>query len=258
MLFRTVYGPELEAIYKFLVRAEAPLSRQEIHAAFIPKHTEGEPISTQNVDDALSFLESARLIETNGTGYKVLNPAVNKSFQVRTLAQLRKLELGQIESIQPIDPLYMLILTELFIHPNQLFVEDVHREANKLRRVADAGGLSREKLQAWKRVMEFLGVGQRVLSGFRCAYAPPLLLAIFDQWSQSEGVLQKFFEEHLDRTLPYQTENGDLAHAVEVPLDYLVSRGLIALTPLQDSPNKPYFGERNLKHIARLEVSNAV
>jgi hypothetical protein len=258
MLFRTVYGPELEAIYYFIVKADVPLSRQAIHAAFIPQRPKGEPVSTQNVDDALSFLESARLIESNGSGYRVLDPAAKKPFQIRTLRQLRKLELDQIEPVQPTDPLYMLILTELFIRPNQFLVEDVHHEANKLRRIADAGGLSREKLQAWKRVMEFLGVGQRVLSGFRCAYSPSLLLAILDQWPQPEGVLQIFFEEHLDYILPFQTENGDLAHAVEAPLDYLTDQGLIALNPLPDSPNKPYFGERSLKHIARLEVSDAV
>ncbi len=258
MLFRTVYGPELEAIYHFIVEADTPLSRQAVHAAFMPQQADGEAVSTQNVDDALSFLESARLIEANGGEYRGLDSADNESFQVKTLRQLRQLELGLLEPVQPIDPLYMLILTELFIRPNQLFIEDVHREANKLRQVADAGGLSREKVQAWKRVMEFLGVGQRVLSGFRCAYSPPLLLAILDQWPQPEGTLQIFFEEHLDRILPFQIENGDLAHAVESPLDYLTDQGLIALTPLQDSPNKPYFGERNLKHIARLEVSDAV
>ncbi len=258
MLFRTVYGPELEAIYHFIVEADAPLSRRAIHAAFIPQHTEGESASTQNVDDALLFLESARLIEANGSGYRGLDSAANEPFQAKTLRQLRQLEMGLIEPVQPIDPLYMLILTELFIRPNQLFIEDVHREANKLRRVADAGGLSREKLQTWKRVMEFLGVGQRVLSGFRCAYSPPLLLAILDQWPQSEGPLQLFFEEHLDHILPFQTENGDLAHAVKSPLDYLADQGLISLTPLQDSPNKPYFGERCLKRIARLEVTDAV
>lgn len=61
MLFRTVYGPELEAIYQFIVEADIRPSRQTIYAAFIPQHPEAEPVSTQNVDDALSFLESARL-----------------------------------------------------------------------------------------------------------------------------------------------------------------------------------------------------
>lgn len=62
MLFRTVYGPELEAIYQFIASSTTPLSRRAIHTAFIPP-SETAKVSTQNVDDALSFLESAQLIE---------------------------------------------------------------------------------------------------------------------------------------------------------------------------------------------------
>lgn len=58
--------------------------------------------------------------------------------------------------------------------------------------------------------------------------------------------------------LPYQTVEGNLAHAVEAPLRYLNDLGLIALTPLQDSPSKPYFGEQKLKYISRLETSDVI
>lgn len=177
---------------------------------------------------------------------------------MRLLRQLRCLELRMIEPINPIDPLYMLILTGLFIHPNQLFVANVHAEANKLRQVADAGGLSREKLQAWKRVMEFLGIGQRVAGGFRCVYSPPLLLEIIDQWPQTGNSLQLFFEEYFGDILPYQTVNGHLAQAVEEPLRYLNDLDRISLAPLPDSPSKPYFGERKLRYISRREAADAL
>jgi hypothetical protein len=256
MLFRTVYGPELEAIYRFIVREDGPCSRQAIRTAFTPKYTEIKTVSYQNVDDALSFLESALLIEASEGDYKALDPIPNTSFRVKLLFQLRNLELGLIKSIHPLDPLYMLILTELFIHPDLLFITDIHREANQLRQVADAGGLSREKLQAWKRVMEFLGVGQRVLSGFRCAYSPSLFIEILNQWPKGKGTLQLFFEEFFDCILPFQRKNGDLAQATQVSLAYLNDQGLITLTPLQDSPTKPYFGERKLRYIARKGTTN--
>lgn len=259
MLFRTVYGPELEAIYRFIAEANDSPSRPTIYATFLLQRSNDRPVSTQNVDDALSFLESVGLVrDAKRGGYHALGPFTDEPFRVKVLRQLRALELGLVEPVHPIDPLYGLLLTELFIRPNQLFVTDVHSEANKLRRVADVGGLSREKVQVWKRVMEFLGAGRRMLSGFMGVYSPSLVLEVLAQWPQTEGTLQSFLEEHFNRVLPFQTENGDLAHAVEQPLTYLESRGVISLTSLQDSPSKPYFGERRVKHIAYLEVADVV
>lgn len=253
MLFRTVYGPELEAIYSFIATADTFLPRSVIHAAFIPQAETAIP-STQNVDDALSFLESAGLVETRKSLYRFCRPATNESFRIHTLRQLRALELGQLEPVHPIDPLYMLILTEIFIQRDQFFVADVHNEANKLRQVTNAGGLSQEKIQAWKRVMEFLGVGRRVLGGFQCVFMPDLLLETLDQHLGRVGVLQTFLEENLTHILPYQTERGDLAQTVQESLCYLEQTGQIALSPLHDSPSKPYFGDRKIKQIVRQEI----
>lgn len=258
MLFRTVYGPELEAVCNFVTVAEMPLSRYEIHSAFISQPAETGAVSTQSVDDALAFLESARLIEENSSGYQALTNHPHQPFRVLVLQQLRRLEADTLESVHPFDPLYMLILTQLFIQPNQLFVADLHLAANKLCRVASAGGLSREKLQAWKRVMEFLGVGRRVANGFQCVYSPSLMIEILDQRPVRGETLQSFFEDYLDYILPCYTERGDLALAAQEPLVYLDRQGLIALTARQDSPSKPYFGERKLKYITRTEVTDVV
>lgn len=257
MLFRTVYGPELEAIYHFIVASDGPLPRKTIQATFLSNaHT--KEVSTQSVDDALSFLESVFLIEEKKGSYQRPDMVADQPFRIITLRQLRALELGILEALHPIDPLYMLILTELFIRPNQLFVSDVHAEANKLRPVTEAGGLSREKLQAWKRVMEFLGIGQRAAGGFRCAYSPQLLLETILQWSETENTLQQFFENYLAAIIPYQTIEGNLAQAVEAPLRYLNNRGEITLSQRQDSPSKPYFGEQRFRYISRLEVADVV
>lgn len=254
MLFRTVYGPELEAIYHFVATATMPPSRQLIQAAFLPQCFDDQRLSTQSVDDALSFLVSARLIEEKNSLY-ISSSIVEAPFRVKTLHHLRALELGLREAGHPIDPLYTLLLTELFIGPNQLFIADVHKEANKLRQVTEAGGLSQEKIQAWKRVMEFLGIGRRMFGGFQCAFGPDLLLEILNQHGGQVEVLQTFLEAHLGRLLPYQTERGDLALAVQKPLHYLEQTGQIILSALQDSPRKPYFGDRKIKQITRLEVT---
>ena len=56
MLFRTVYGPELEAIYRFIAGFDKLVARQAIHAAFLVDVQGG---SKQSVDDALSFLQAS-------------------------------------------------------------------------------------------------------------------------------------------------------------------------------------------------------
>jgi hypothetical protein len=251
MLFRTVYGPELEAIYTYLATAGQPLSRENIHQAFMPTFRDGRPASPQNVDDALSFLVAAHLIHEDGS-FCIPTDAGECPFRLLVLRQLQYLTRGEIEARHPVDRLYILLLDELFIKPDRLFVADVHAEANKLRQVKEMGGLSKEKLQAWKRVMTFLGIGQRVDTGFQCAYTPDLLLAMLDSWSERTGLLQSFFESHLANFLPFETQTGALAQAVSLPVLYLAAQGELALSSRQDSPSKPYFGERRFRYIARL------
>jgi hypothetical protein len=251
MLFRTVYGPELEAIYTYLATAGRPLSRENIHRAFMPTFCAGQSVSPQNVDDALSFLVAAHLIHEDGR-FCVPTNAVELPFRLLVLRQLRCLTREEAEARHSADRLYMLLLDELFIKLDRLFVADVHAEANKLRQVKKIGGLSKEKLQAWKRVMTFLGVGQRVDTGFQCAYAPDLLLAMLDCWSERAGLLQTFFDTHLASFLPFETQAANLAQAVSLPMLYLAAQGELALSSRQDSPSKPYFGEQRFRYIARL------
>ena len=153
MLFRTVYGPELEAIHTFVVQQSTQgtvPSRQDIHQAFIPISSDGKLGRTQNVDDALSFLKAAGLIiesqESKSTIYRATDDA-STTFRVRTLRAMRKLEAGHGRLTHPTDALYTLLLTELFVRPNRLFIKDLHSQANQLRQAREAGGLSKEKTQ---------------------------------------------------------------------------------------------------------------
>lgn len=254
MLFRTVYGPELEAIYRAVAGAGDPQPRPRLHRAFLPQ---AGAVSTQSVDDALAFLESLGLIAEVKGAFQAVGGEAAEPVRLAILRRLRALELGQLAPRHPLDPLYMLLLSELFIGPDQLFVADVHGAANRLRPVSEAGGVSREKVQAWKRVMTFLGIGQRVASGFRCAYSPALLRLILEQWAEPEGSLQQFFEGHLTALLPYQTHQGELAQAVAAPLRYLHEEGAVQLAPQPDSPAKPYFGEQKFRRLSRGEVAYA-
>jgi hypothetical protein len=251
MLFRTVYGPELEAIYCFIAASntrDIKPQRQDMYAALVPRRPDGSFPSTQNVHDALTFLKSARLIE-DGDGFHVCKQDCGP-FVVKLLQALRRIETGAEQPDHPVDPLYTLLLTELFIKPDRLFVKDVHAEANRLRQVQEAGGLSKEKTQSWKRVMEFLGVGRRAFGGFLCAYMPELVLAVVDEWGEEQGSLQSFFD-YFGSVLPYAQSDGELVRSLAASMLYLAEQGWIELFPLQDSPTRPYFGAARYKGIIR-------
>jgi hypothetical protein len=250
VLFRPVYGPELEAIYRYVINCEKPVSRQEIYEMFVP-HISNATISTQNIDDALSFLLATQLIGLDSGVLRLRLTSTADTFPLVVLRQLQGLALGGIEPLHETDRLYFRLLDELFIQPDRLFVADVHAEANNLRSVADIGGLSQEKIRAWQRVLSFLGLGHRVGKGFQCAVSPDLLLCIFQVWHQPAGYLQSFFEQHLANYLPFQAATGELSTAVEQSLLYLANRGLLTMTPRQDTSTKPYFGERRLRYIER-------
>ena len=251
MLFRTVYGPELEAIYCYVTERNAQgihPQRADIHAAFIPSRPNGGFPPTQNVDDALAFLKSARAVEEVG-GYRACEPTPGASFAVQVLRMMRRIERDKEPPDHPVDPLYTLLLTELFIKPDRLFVQNLHAAANQLRSVQAVGGLSKEKIQAWKRVMEFLGMGRRVVGGFLCTYRPDLVAAVLAQWGDGRGTIQSFLENCFDQVLPYARTDGGLSQAVSAPLAYLADQGWIELFPLQDSPTRPYFGHHRYRGI---------
>lgn len=215
----------------------------------MPAHNDRErPASTQNIDDALAFLVASSLIYENGNFFGV-SFASNLSPDLLILRQMNRLARREIEAKHQLDPLYMEILEEVFIRPDHLFVDKIHIEVNKLRQVKAVGGLSQEKVQAWKRVMAFLGVGKRVGSGFQCVYTPALLRTILRSWPEKSALLQSFFETHLAEFLPFETESKNEAHAVSEPLRYLAMRGEITLESRQDSPNRAYFGDKRFQYI---------
>lgn len=241
MLFRTVYGPEIKAIYKY-ISDSSELTRDAIRRTFLMDRAQ----SSQSVDDALAFLLSAGLIKQKKKTF-VSQSLSSTSFRIRLLERLRQLEQGLQDPHHSLDPLYMLLLTQLFIEPSALYLKDVHGAANQLDRVKEQGGLSQEKIRAWERVMSFLGLGHRVSGGFLCSYEPQLLIEILQDWGEERGILQYFLEHQLGCLLPYAQANGDLAKAVKQPLLYLQKRSCLEMFPMQDSPTKAYFGDSRYK-----------
>lgn len=249
MLFRPVYGPELEAIFTFISKSSEPVAREDIYRVCLPQ-TEGISVSTQGVDDALSFLMAAHLIE-GSRKFKSLLVSHDESFQLLILHQLQALAKGELEPIHETDPLYTQLLDQMYIKPDQVFISDLHTAANQVRAVKEIGGLSQEKLRAWKRVMAFLGLGYRIGNGFHCTLSPVLLQAIVEQWLLSEMAIATFVETALVRYLPFQTQVGEIAQSIQQPFLYLVAHGELTAHSRQDSASRPYFGQKQWRYMKK-------
>lgn len=252
MLFVTVYGPELESLFWYIHRytqQEGSISREHLYSAYLPQTALTHKGQTKNIEDAISYLKAARLIEGD-KDYFTTQPGVDMGmpFAALLLRQFRQLE-SISSQIPPIDFLYITLLEQLYITPNQSWISDVHAAANQLGLAQQIGGISQEKIGAWKRVMEFLGLGYRMGSGFYCLYRPELLQAILERWPLGEGTLQEFFERYLQFWLACLTGRGEVAQPAACALEYLAQKGSIDLHSKQDSPSRPYFGAHHLRGI---------
>lgn len=145
MLFRPANGPELEVVYSFIAQSPTPVSRQAIYQACLPYYVDKRTVAVQGVDDAISFLVAAMLIEDRSGFRLCVSERGNSSFRLTAIAQMQKLANREVTPIHELDTLYFLLLRELFIVPDRLFVGDVHAEANKLRPVTELGESVRKK-----------------------------------------------------------------------------------------------------------------
>ena len=251
MLFRTVYGIELETIYAYIFgcnKKNIQPSKIDLSRTFIPARQDGTYYSSQNLDDAINFLKSAGLlIEQNGLF--IAEQQKSGPFPIVLLQALRNFELGYQPVNHPTDSIYLTLLTELYIKPNYIILPDLHAAANQLKVVQDIGGLGKEKLQAWTRVMEYLGIGRRMQGNFMCIYSPNLIVHLIKRWPNDTGTLQSFFEDYFHTLLPFSRSDGELSQSLIIPLKKLANRKIIELYQLQDSPTRPYFGHLKYKGI---------
>jgi len=268
MLFSTVYGPELESLYRYIkkyTQLQKGVSCEQIYSLYLPAKVESKPGQTKNIEDALGFLYSAGLVAGDRTCYYVpimdtadLDITISSSlsqpelsFPLILLLQFKKMQEAS-HVLPPLDLLYVTLLEQLFIKPDQIWISDVHSAVNKLSLANTVGGVSQEKVNAWKRVMEFLGLGYRASGGFYCLYQPQLLYSLGRLWRTSKGPLQPFLEDHLALWMPCLSERGDIATSLKHPFEWLERKGRLTLFSQQDFPFRAYFGNRRVKGIELL------
>lgn len=254
MLFRPVYGPELEMIYSLIAYSKSRLLRKEIHEACLPEVTEGIKVSPQGIDDGLIFLVSAGLIVDDG-GFQLKETDVtNISFRLRLLNQMHRLANGQLSASHELDKVYWQLLDTLFVGPDRLFIADMHTAANSVRAVVEQGGVSQEKIRSWQRVMTFLGAGRRIAGGFQCTYDLTLVQEMVEAWPVAEGFIQDFLESHVAHYLPFQTQTGELPQALSFPLRQLNQQQNVSMRAYQDASTKLYFDQHRWRYMVRQEA----
>jgi len=245
VLFRTVYGPELQSIAEF-IKIQGSVNKETIYRTFLPVLNEKSGPS-DNLDDALSFLVAGRIIERQFNG-KYISCFESRSFHDQLYRNLRSFQLSLSQTDNPNDRWFFEVLDQLFIKTDQSLHFGLHKKINAL---DIPEKLSEEKVNAWKRVAECVGLGYRVYSGFMCAIHPERLKEIVVSWSESEGPLQVFLEEHLNNYLPWNSHKGDISLSLKVSLHHLHSNRLISLGTKQDLPFRSYCGDQRFNWISK-------
>ena len=249
MLFKTIYGPELESIFNFISK-HGPVKRELLYRAYLPV-VQGSLGNKTNLDDAITFLISSNLVQKD-ISETLQVKAKGEKFKLLLLTNLRQIQEERSEAKSIMDAWFLNLLEILFIKPNQLVLFKLHQRFN------DCGApeiISEEKVNAWRRFMEYMGAGRRVFSGFYSLYSPGLLLELIKSWPEKEGPIQLFFEEQMGKYIPWQTSEGDAASAVTTGLTYLENNKLLTLTPRQDLPYRSYLGSRKIKWIRKESVN---
>jgi len=183
MLFRTVYGPELQSIYEFIMR-KGTADHECLRRWFVQATVVGSEAT--NLDDGLAFLQDLGLISFDCGDFRPSSGVQPIDFRLAVLRNLQTISLENRES-HPLDPWFMRMLDSCFIKPDRIHIQGLHSQVNRLQLPVPC---SEEKANAWRRVMEYLGCGRRTSNGFWACYRPDLVLRMIASWGR-EGPLEK-------------------------------------------------------------------
>lgn len=251
MLFRTVYGPELAAVY-FYIQEYGPSTQKELFNIF-GGVSDKKKSSPANLEDALGFLEASEIICKDNQRWSTEYIMENEiAFKVELLNKLRVIQKSKSKKERnPLDKYYIEFIDLLYIRPNRAFNNELHLKVNSLDVPIPC---SDEKVNAWRRVLEYLNVGTRSYDGLNILYSNDLVKSILSKWEESEGPLQSFLEQCFDKYLPWKTQKGDIAYALANTLHSLEDEGIIVMSTKQDLPSKSYLGNRKIKWIQRRNI----
>lgn len=229
MLFQMCYGPEIEAIYES-IRQGSGMNRSQLKSAYQYRE-EGD--ITSLIDGTLTILKNLRFIyEENGKMYSSEGREWKVTDVFRELTKI-----SEQEESETLNLVFATLYDQVFVKPDKIFVDNIHYQVNSLLSKIMVG---HEKINAWKRIMEFLGLGRRVYSGFYALPHLSLLREIILEVRGWEGGLHPFCENVIQPTLPCITSGGSIFRGMLYGLLALNDEKIIDITYKQDLPFKSY------------------
>jgi len=248
MLFKTVYGSELDSLY-FFIQNHEPIKEKDIFD-FNLSFKNNELSSSANISDALAFLQTSKLIFKDKTGWRIIKKLHSENFKINIIKNIRRISLDSIITNEKLDSYYFKIIEDLFIKNDIQFLSNVYEDVNNTYSIS----FSKEKINSWKRVLEFLEVARRGYGGILLIYNPYLILKIIDEYnwdSNNEGSLQIFLQKHFNYYLPWENKNNEISITLINSLKYLEEKKYINLITKQDLPFKSYFYSRQINWLER-------
>lgn len=228
MLFQMCYGPEIRSIYEIIRREQ----KQTIHELKEKFQYSGEGDITSLIDGALVLLKDLQFVNQENQVYFPVEP------QWSVIEIFKKLRaISQVKQEDSLNYVFSTLYEELFVKPDRLFLVNMHYHINSK---FDKTMVGHEKVNAWKRIMEYFGLGRRVYAGF---YALPhlgLLKEILSAVGPWEGGLHPFCENKLHPIIPCITGDGNVFKGLLFGLVSLNDQGYIELSYKQDLPFKAY------------------
>lgn len=254
MLFELVYGPELEAIYNYVRVAVDNVDREVIYRDFLGSSTSQDKKNTKTTDDAITFLKGVGLLSAEEPLSARELLAGDFIFTLIHSLQLINTTGKNLvgKQLQKRDTFFMKILSDLFIGQDIVFIADMHSRVNKY--YQKDLNINEEQLNAWRRVMEYLGLGERHEKGFYCTISPRLVAKVLhycisEKKIEAECQLDALLNDFFINFLPFAGQGGDISKLLLPALGRLISLGAINLKRMQDSPARPFWGENAFKWI---------
>ncbi|MBD3921006.1 hypothetical protein H8B09_19730 [Paenibacillus sp. PR3] len=231
MLFQMCYGPELEVIYKSIKKAPGI---DVIRLCENYQYSDEGDISSL-IESALVILEDLKFIRKDGKGFvPIENVEWNLKMVFVRLQQIAREKTGTEESMNYI---FASLYEQIFVKPDKMFSANIHYQVNSKFSKTLVG---HEKVNAWKRIMECWGLGQRAYSGFYALPQITLIQEIIEDSGEWEGGLHPFCEKYIDPVLPCITLDGNIFKGIIFSLIALHEKGCLRLSYKQDLPYKSY------------------
>lgn len=233
-LFQVCYGPEIGSIMR-TIQNNPGLTKDDITRKY-QYHPSGDISSL--IDASINFLLNMNYIKFESN--REIIPQVE--IELKEIDFLRRLnEIAEVLD-DPAEPNFVFasMYYKLFVVKNEMYINNVHYETNLL---FDKISLSQEKVNAWKRIMEYLGLGYRVYGGFYALPKTRLIEDIIEEIGEWEGPLQVFFEKIINPIIPC-VHNGTVFKGTQYLIFNLRKQGIVKLSKIQDLANIS-FGEKN-------------